>query len=247
MQKPSLSMGAIIHFTVLFLFLQLSSCDKGKPVTEKDYKWKNSYLKKELILEDSIAIVVLNIPSELDTFFTQVIYSDVSCAHTKRYNFSDSDYPTYLKNSNYELFYLLEPDTAYELNIYHRYEILTCDQSPLKYTFDEKRLQREVTIKEHMISRDGRMFKWLNKEIKHINGRDFVVLAFQADWPPQQNQYYPSTYLEATTILDSLYRITFSYRCSAKDCSGFISRMMNSLESLKLEESKKLTLPTTTE
>ncbi len=227
-------MRLLEYLGIIFLLIYTSSCEKSRKREDeiKGVPWENSYRTEVIVLEDSFVKIIADIPIELDTFYTRLNSSDNDCGHKRQYTFSDSDYPIFIREGG-SLGDIL-PDSAYEFTIYHTYKFACSPEYPRDYDEEDFLLKARGT--EIFRTSEGKPFKWIHKEFKKISGRPFMIMAYQTNYPARTpNQTYLSTYLNAYTQLDSLH-IGISYECNAKDCEGFVERMMNSLESIKLEK-----------
>jgi hypothetical protein len=209
------------------LFLAFScNLDEDKPEIQEI-----GFRIEELILQDSVAKITMDIPIELDTFYTWVNWSDNSCGHVKAYTYSDSNYPTSYKEggSTKDVF----PDSSYRFSVLHTNDFACTPR--YRRDIDTVYLLEKTALLERFYLNNGINFNWIHREVKTIDGRPFMIFAFRTN--EQQNSSAQDkliTQLSAFTHLDSLY-IGFSYKCSPGDCEKFIPRMLKSLESTRIE------------
>lgn len=184
---------------------------------------ENEDLRKEkFFLQDSLFSIELEVPIELDSFYSWVDYDDTSCGHERKYRFSDSRYPIFQESG---FFYLTYPDSSYRLTISHVNKYACTDRN---WKAD---LQKIIWAYEARAKMDTVSFKVYSAEEAEINGATFQILTFKTDLLPRQK--YQSTLLWAFTKIDSI-DIKVEYECASKNCDSFIEKMNESIKSIKV-------------
>jgi hypothetical protein len=216
-----------IRVILPILFLAFSCNPDG----DKEKIQETGYRIEELVLQDSVAKITIDIPMELDTFYTWVNWSDHNCGDIKTYTYSDSNYPASYKEggSTKDAF----PDSSYSFSLFHSNRF-ACTPQYRRDIDTVYLLERTASLERFHLS-NGKDIEWIHREVKEINGRPFMIIAFRTN--EQQNSSTQDkliAQMSAFTHLDSLY-IGFSYKCSPVDCDKFIPRMLKSLESTRIE------------
>jgi len=191
----------------------ISSCDKDRISDSR---------LQTFFLEDSLFRVDVNVPMQLDSFYTWTDYDDTSCGILRKYRFSDSEYPVF-KESGF--FYPTYPDSSYRLTFSHIYKY-DCQNSEGKVN-----LQEIVTGLEERAKKYRFDFKLFSLDNVNINGLPFDIIKFKTDLLPEQK--YQSTLIWGFTKIDTIH-LKVEYECASKNCDSFIEKMNESLESIRV-------------
>ena len=172
------------------------------------------------ILQDSTTIIGIDLPAELDTFYTWIDHDDTHCGFDRKYRFSNSDYPIFQESG---FFYASYPDSSYRLTFTHSAH-LECDESPWSVDLDDmiKGLQVQAEA-------DDIEFIVYSSEHKKIDNTDFHTLRFRTDLVPKQA--YPSTLIRSFFRVNNI-NVKVEFECASKGCDKFLARMNRSLESI---------------
>lgn len=198
---------------IICLVVAISSCEKNK----------NTNLKSETFFtEDSLFRIELDVPLELDSFYTWIDYNDTSCGHRRKYRFSDSRYPIF-KESGF--FYLSYPDSTYRLTFSH------IDKYDCQDTVWEIDLNRLIAGWECRSKIDSIEFNVISSERTEINGLTFSILTFITDAVPKGK--YQSTLLWGFTKINGI-DLKVECECASKDCDSFIGKMNETLKSIRI-------------
>lgn len=176
--------------------------------------------------EGSKFIITLQVPLELDSFYTWVDWNDNNCGDTRKYRFSNSNYPI-IKESGF--FYKIWPDSSYRLTFSHinKYD---CKDVAIGKEIDLD--IQEASMRDYA-QKDSALFELFSKSRSEINGVKFTIFEFKTDVYPRQK--YPSTFISADIFIDSL-EMHISYECAGNDCELFLPRMKKSLQTIKIEK-----------
>lgn len=177
-------------------------------------------------LQDSLYSISLQVPVEMDSFYTWVDHDDTDCGDLKKYRFSNSQFQVIKEDG----FIKKEtPDSSYSLTFLH---INRYNCKDLMY---EEDLDTLVMKYEEAAERGNTtVFQVFKKESKDVNGTKFKTLEYRTDLF-KYTEKYPSTYITSFVYLDSI-ELTIIYECSSKNCDSFITDMEKSLETIKIKK-----------
>lgn len=190
------------------------------------------YGLKKIVLQDSLAIVEIYVPIELDTFFEWIHISDNTCDDLKKYRFASRTLPVVAENG---FFYDL-PDSAYQLTINHvdRYR---CKYGQLK-NLDSVYLSGRIARIKREYAEIGDSSESIDGKVDVYNNARFIVMAYSCieGYPKKQRMKY----VYAATAIDSNI-LEFTYYTNVGGHSDFIERMMASLATVKITSSSTAT------
>ncbi len=179
----------------------------------------NDWSKESFILQDSKHQIEVNIPTELDSFYTWVDYNDTGCGCRRRYRFSSSKQPIFQESG---FFQLEHPDSSYRVTFSHYYYPDCFGQWKVD-------LDHIVAFYKKGAEMDSVDLKVFSAKRININGIPFDVLAFRTQLVPRQK--YPSTLIWGYASIDSV-DLQVEYECAMKNCDLFIEKMGESLNSI---------------
>jgi hypothetical protein len=192
----------------------------------------SGFKRQEINLSNELGIISIELPIQVDTFFSWVSTSDCApCCNEKMYRFADKDY-SLLKETGF--FYHKFPDSLYQFTIRHK-ETRGCES---EWSISENSLDSIVSIKENQSLEafaGEESIAWILREIRYIDKRMFLVFAYKEKSPFTRIEY--STILEAFTIQDDEI-LHFKYECTGNFCVDFISKMDESLKSIRFKTAK---------
>ena len=193
----------------------ISYCDRNKITHSRP---------ETFFLQDSLFRIDVNVPIELDSFYTWVDFDhdDTVCEVLQMYRFSNSKYPIYRKVG---FSYPTYPDSSYHLTFSHIY-MYDCQDSEGRVKLKELIRREEERAKSR-----GFDFKLFSSESVNINGQAFDIIKFRTNLLPKQK--YHSTLIWGFTRVDNIY-LKVEYECASKNCDSFIERMSESLESIRV-------------
>jgi hypothetical protein len=189
------------------------------------------YRTESFFLQDSAFHVQLDVPVELDSFYSWLDRSDTECASKRKYRFSDSRYPVRTESG---FFHGKEDlaDSSYRLTFCHTRNF-SC-----AYDSEEPADVELIIDRRKLISQADsvplEIYKFENLE---INGVLFFVDRYRTGGT--LGQKYLVTFVNAFAVFDGI-GISVSYECVSKNCNGFIDRMDESLNTLRITPNYEL-------
>jgi hypothetical protein len=222
-----------IIFVILFTSCQ-PGISKENEIDYTDFADKSivlaGYTRDEFKQNDTLAKIILKIPSLLDTFYQWTDFSDCLPCGNVKYRFANKKYKQFKEGGFY---WTYKPDSVYQLSIWH---------NPIKEAPDTVFLKpleirdsfRSKWFERHLYCRN---YKYLFKKFEKINDRTFYISAFTT--PCGFLTDSASVYVTASTNIKSrqLYVVA---ECGAKDTTGFIDKMYKSILSIRIEEKDEM-------
>lgn len=206
----------LLRFAAVFnVTLILMSCDGGR---------RPGMRHEQVYLQDSLFVIDLDVPIELDSFTTWVDQGDNSCDQRRKYRFQDARYPV-INESGF--FHIKYPDSSYRLTITHT------DNYDCKGDWPSGEPADVLTSLTQQAQRDSVEFVAISGERKDIHGITFEILAYRTHLLPRQK--YLSTLLTAVTVMDGV-DITIEYECASKTCNDFVIAMKRSLSTIRISK-----------
>lgn len=181
----------------------------------------------EIELSNQLGKMSILLPSEFDTLYTWVNFSDCDCCDIKMYRFASSNY-SLLKETG--MFHARIPDSLFQFTIFHKAKRNCEDHWKItQSSVDSLASLMEAKYEEAFVGRDS--ITWLNKEMLIIDNQTFVLLAYKSKSAYPFRMPGIPVMLEATTVIDGEV-LNFVCECSRSNCEGFVEKMTKSLKSI---------------
>ncbi len=210
---------------IFFAFIFAAACNTNK----NNSKIPSDYIYRRFILQDSLALIEIYVPNELDTFFQWVHINDNVCDDYRKYRFANKYFSPLAETG----FFYDSPDSSYDFTVYH-VDKYRCKEKRSNH-FDSTDLARKMSFIKLKHADNGDSINDLSGEIADYNGSEFLVIAYTSV------QSYPvefrAQYLQGATMIDSNI-VMFNYYTNASHQSNFIERMKFSLATVKVTRLK---------
>ena len=187
-----------------------------------------SGLSKDSSWRDSLAKVTLKIPTDLDTFYNLRPRSDLE--NQLQYRFGDKKYVQFAESGFYAAF---APDSLLQLTFMHDPLVDSKNRSSVSSVKPVDTTHLPTYLANHRTSCD--QFNFIKKEYKIIHGRPFILTAFTSDCSVASNK--PTLVVGAITTLKKMHLFIVA-ETSARDTTGFITRIEKSIRSIEISERK---------
>ncbi len=185
----------------------------------------HGYVQKSVLLSNSLGLVSVYLPAELDTFYTAVNYGEYHCAELKLHRFASRKYTCCL-STNSDFLYNDLSDSLYQFTI-----IQTFNPDCEEYVTINADL--ENSIKNYYMSLDKEAALQRKYYMRNINGRVFLLSELSLKIDSLQLRE-----LDGFTDADGRL-IKFIYKCYCKNPGDFIERMMRSMKTIQIIEEGK--------
>jgi hypothetical protein len=209
-------------FLVTDILVLFCACNNSIPT---------DYVEHTIDLKDNLGKLTISLPPEFDTAFVWTHFSDNSCSRTEKFRFANKKYTLHQEKDYIDT---LIPDSLYQLTVIQFAEAEGCGDTILEINAEIF----EVSVVRYMENNTGADI--FMKEIKTIQGRDFIVIGSKRVGYPFRWKY--GTELFLFTAVNGRY-VGLNFHCQAEDCTDFINRVEKSLPSIKITEPAKTNNP----
>ncbi|MES1223435.1 MAG: hypothetical protein ABUT20_48515, partial [Bacteroidota bacterium] len=179
---------------------------------------------------DTIAEIIMKIPSLLDTFYQWTDFSDCLPCGNVKYRFA---YTKYKKFKEGGFFWTYKPDSVYQLSIWHK----PIKEAPDTVFLKPLEIKDSFQAKWFENSLYCNSYKHLFNKFETIHGRTFYISAFTT--PCGFLTDSASLYLTATTNIKTR-PLNIVAECGAKDTTGFIEKMYKTILSIRIIENVRI-------
>lgn len=187
------------------------------------------YKETTFYTQDSLYKITMNLPIELDTFYTWVRKDDNECSDEKMYRFTSRKFP-FQKET--QLFESLFCDSAYRLTIKH------INKYSCKLGMDYEKWVTPIEYHKRLETRyneSNDSFKIASVNKREIEGHLFLLSSYKVK--DKYNKEFWSLHEKAVVLVDS-NMFVFETECKKLNCEGFIEKMEVIINSIKIEDGK---------
>jgi hypothetical protein len=180
---------------------------------------------KEIFLQDSLFLVQVSIPKDLNNSYNWVHRSDNECSYISKYRFTDASYPVY-KESGF--FYKQYSDSCYQLTFSHieNYECQGAMGGDIWI--------RASSRKEWAASHGLDYTEYFEKD-EEINGLPFSLVAYKMELG--KNWKHQIVFISAITLIDDI-PVSITGECLGSHCEEFVRRMEKVIKTVKITKLK---------
>ena len=222
----------ILFLSTIFLFASCINKTKSEPEIDfSNFSDKPLFLKgmnANYEQKDTLCSVSLKIPVRLDTFYQWQDIIDYYDGGFTKYRFSDKRYVQYPESG---FFYITQPDSVYQLTIWHKKRSELPDSLELKQVSEDKLANFANSVIS--ITSMGEPISQVKAEYRLINGRPFFIGIHKAS--AGYLTWKPTLFVVGITNLKNR-SIYFVGECCAQDTVGFVDKMYKSILSVRIKE-----------